>query len=384
MGFTAVVAAVPESLRVTRYLVGDQPRDESLLDVDLVGDAPYGPLTHKADLTPSLSDRYVWELPIRESPADAAAAVTPELLEALSSAPAETRITIGGGWVVAELWHYRWEAAELDGLCRTAAAVAEAMRRAAAALPDLEPGAGLPDPPQTQLSGWLDQMAAQVESAQPPPDVEVAARAYVEHAHENPYAKERRFRHGRAAFVLVFVFFVIPWAVIGFLVEGVIVGVAAGLAALALAVGLARLMGGRAHEQVSAAHASAWGFEAFVAGYARSRGLWLEDEQELRRRLTFPLRGGPQVSMRGELADGVEGRLVLWRDSSDPEVLSRLWNLALAPAPPGDTPEASERRWRVWRVGDWLLVGEPTDRKGRSLVALDDLRREAARLARSD
>ena len=164
---------------------------------------------------------------------------------------------------------------------------------------------------------------------------------------------------------------------IGVVVEGLIVGAAAGAAALALAIGTAKVIGGRAHAKVASHHAHTWGLEAFAREYARTRGLWLEDDQEFRRRFRAPLHGGPQFSMRGQMADGVDGRLVLWRDGSDPQTLERIWNLVLVPAPAGEV-EAPDEKLHLWRAGDWLVVGEPSDDANRSLTALDSLRRRAA------
>ena len=380
-GFTAVVAEVPESLRVTRALLGDHPRDKSKLTAAIEGKAPYGPLSQEADLTPSLRERYVWELLIREDPVAVAEAFTPELIDALASAPEETKIVVQGGWVVAELWHYRWETAELDGLCRTASAVADAMRTAAAALPGIEPGAALPGPPPNQIERWLDQMVAQVEWPRPPDNVKEAAQAYADHASESPYAERRGRRQAVAVFVPAFVVFVIPAAVIGFGSEGTVVGAIATLATIALAAGLTFLFGRRVREGVAATHSHDWGLEAFAREYARSRRLALEDTQEFRRRFKSPLHGGPQFSMRGRLGGEVDGRIVLWRDSSDPESGSRIWNLAMVPAPAGATPSAPESGLHVWRVDDWLVVGEPTDDERRSVAALDALGRRAVALA---
>ena len=363
MGFTAVVIDALESLRVTRWLVGDVPREESRFEVDLVGEAPYGPMTQTADLTPSLADRYTWRLPIRERPEDAARAFSPGLVNALAAAPAGTRVTVQSGWVVTELWHYRWDPAELDGLCRTGCAVANAMREAAAALPELESGVGLPDPEANRVQRWIDEMVAQVDWPSPPDSVAAAAEAYAGHAERSAYARERGFRVGRAVFVAIFVFFVIPWGVIGYVVEGLLVGILAALAALLLATGLTRIKSSQAKGKVSKEHAYAWGLEAFAREYAHSRGLWPEDVQEFRKRFSPPLHGGPQFVMRGRLpGDGeAEGRIVLWRDGTDPEVLERLYNLVVVTAAGGGIRVLSER----------------TDDTARTPAALDSLARRA-------
>jgi hypothetical protein len=361
MGFTAVVIDALESLRVTRWLVGDAPRKDPKLDVDLVGETPYGPMIQEADLTPSLADRFAWRMPIRERREDVVRAFSPALVDALAAAPEGTRITVQSGWIVAELWQYRWEASELDGLCRTACAVAGAMLKAAAALPDLEPGAALAAPESNQIQRWMDQMVAQVDWPEPPASVAAAVEAYAEHARQSPHARQRRFLAGRAAFIAVFVFFVVPWAVIGYVVEGVLAAVGAGALALAIAVTLTLVVGGRAHKRVSEEHAHGWGLEAFGREYARSRGLWPEDVQEFRKRFAPPLHGGPQFVMRGRLPGDVDGRIVLWRDGADPERLERLYNLVLVPDATG-----------------WSITSEPTDDAARTVEALDALARKAA------
>lgn len=56
-----------------------------------------------------------------------------------------------------------------------------------------------------------------------------------------------------------------------------------------------------------AARARPWGVEAFVRGYAASRGLTVEDPEVVRRRFDSPVRGRAVAALHGP-----DGHLLLW------------------------------------------------------------------------
>ena len=128
--------------------------------------------------------------------------------------------------------------------------------------------------------------------------------------------------------------------------------------------------------------AEAWGREAFAREYARARGLRIEDAEQVRRRIPIPLPGRPERSMYGRLGEGVDGRLVLWRDRTHPESGNRAMNLALVPAPSASPPAAREP-YEVAQAGGWLIVAHDLGTGGRTAAALDALSVEADRLARA-
>jgi hypothetical protein len=60
-------------------------------------------------------------------------------------------------------------------------------------------------------------------------------------------------------------------------------------------------------ESERTARARPWGVEAFVRGYAASRGLTLEDAAVVRRRFDSPVRGHAVAALHGH-----DGHLLLW------------------------------------------------------------------------
>jgi hypothetical protein len=104
--------------------------------------------------------------------------------------------------------------------------------------------------------------------------------------------------------------------------------------------------------------------------------MYLEDPDEFRRRFPMPVTGSPQRVMRGEIAPGVEGRVVLWRDRNLKE--KAFVNMAIVAAPPSQ----AQPPYTATPTSDgWLVVTENVDRSGRSLARLDAIAAEAARLA---
>jgi hypothetical protein len=106
--------------------------------------------------------------------------------------------------------------------------------------------------------------------------------------------------------------------------------------------------------------------------------MYLEDPDEFRRRFPMPLPGSPQRVMRGELADGVEGRVVLWRDRNLPE--RGFVNMAIVAA----APAAAQPPYTAAPADDgWLVITEQVERSGRTVARLDAVAAEAARLAKA-
>ena len=92
-----------------------------------------------------------------------------------------------------------------------------------------------------------------------------------------------------------------------------------------------------------------------------------------------PLAGHPERSAYGALAGKVEGRIVTWRDPTDPETFDRALDLALVAAVDGDR-RAARDGFEAIRAGDWLVVVHELGSGARTMAGLDALSAEAARL----
>ncbi|RKQ90364.1 hypothetical protein C8N24_0166 [Solirubrobacter pauli] len=199
--------------------------------------------------------------------------------------------------------------ARLDMLCRAASAFADAIAMVVAREPGLDVHAPVAPLADSERRRWTAWGAAQVRWDAPPADFDTAVAAYA-----------RIVRGGARRFGLVAgaLFFLIATLVVAtLLVAGVATGFAAGgvfSAAFAVwalwriaraAVGLGRELSDDQRD----AHARPWGLEAFVTGYATSRGLVVEDPRVAQRRFDCPVRGRAVAALHGP-----DGHLLLWLD----------------------------------------------------------------------
>ena len=76
----------------------------------------------------------------------------------------------------------------------------------------------------------------------------------------------------------------------------------------------------------------------------------------------------------------MDGRIVWWRDRSDPDTGDRAMMLALVPAPAGDTATPTPPHG-LERAGGWLVVVHDLGTGARTLAGADALRADAVRLA---
>jgi hypothetical protein len=334
---TAVVAPSPDGRRVVRELTGQaRAKGSYVIGSDL--EKPARELSYdKIELPPSLGGRSEWTVWKYDDKDAVAVLFDPELVEAIERAPEHRSVTLRDGMLVVEANGYLTDPADLDALLRPACLLAERLRAAAGRLRPLAPGEALPPPADTPLRRWVTEQAARVSWTDPPPDVPTAINASRDSRIKPPGFVARRLRKALA-----------PMAS----------GPSDPLPA----------------DQVG-------GFEAFVAAYADARRYEPEDPDELRRRVTFPFPGLPQACLRGYLGGSVPGRIVLWRDGTD--VGERCFlNLALVQPPAGAAASATAQApFAVSSADGWLVVSERVDQAGRSLVRLDALAAEAARIA---
>jgi hypothetical protein len=121
-----------------------------------------------------------------------------------------------------------------------------------------------------------------------------------------------------------------------------------------------------------------WGLDAFAAGYARTRGLTLEDHNAFRRGFAAPLSGMPLRVWRGPLAQGVSGRLAFWIDRTD---RSRpAYALVGIVAFAGEAAPVIDGYATALRDGV-LVIWHPVPAQGRSAARLDALRTTLAVVA---
>jgi hypothetical protein len=399
-GYTAVVAMLPEGRRVTRDLEAI-PRQERMAEgqkaTAVIGPKEsialeFGPVHKEIDLTPSMRERYRWEMWAEDDERLVTQAIDLSVVARLDAVPEETAVTVRGGMLVVEAFGLFVDPGVLDSLARLASGIAERLRRMAAWMPRLEPGTALQPPADTRLHRWATAGAALVDWPQPPPDVAAAIAAYGPVAKKDPVGEGTSGKAGRSTFVMM-----LGIAVIAGLAGGGGGAIAGALGAPGGAVGLGTLgfligfgvmlligslyslaVRGGVRSSELEIRTKAWGLQAFAAGYARARGLEEEDREELRRRLTLALPGTPHRSLRGRLPGGMEGRLVLWQDHLQPPERQYV-NLALVPAS-GIEPDALAAPFATAQADGWLAVYERVDDSGRSITRLDALAAEAARL----
>jgi len=223
--------------------------------------------------------------------------------------PAGVQVEVEYGSVCAWLEGRVTDPARLDALCRAASAFADALAAEAARWPELDAGAPVGPPADTERRRWVEAGAERIEWSAPPADVDTAIAAYGRVV----AGPARRF--GVVAGLVFFVVAVLAAAACllvgvrtGFALGGV---VTAALAAWGLwrivraAVGTARELSAAERD----ARARPWGLEAFVRGYAQPRGLTVEDPAVVQRRLDSPVRGHAVAALHGPA-----GHLVLWLD----------------------------------------------------------------------
>ncbi|MBE2319339.1 hypothetical protein DVA67_025405 [Solirubrobacter sp. CPCC 204708] len=199
--------------------------------------------------------------------------------------------------------------AAMETLCQTALDVAEAIQAEVMRQPQLEAETAVAPPPRSEWRQWVEAGAARVRWTTPPADVDSAVAAYA------PLVRSRARRFGVISGLLFFVVAAVLTAAA--LYVGVRTELAAGGAITAAFAAwalwrIARAAVGTARELSAAerdARARPWGLEAFVQGYAASRGLAVEDPAQVQRRFDCPVRGRAVAALHG-----ADGHVLLWRD----------------------------------------------------------------------
>ena len=195
--------------------------------------------------------------------------------------------------------------AQLEALCRAASAVADAITAEVIRDPELEVETPVAPPADDARRRWVVAGAAKVRWDNPPTDFGTAVAAY-----ERVAAKSGRGLVFGGLFFLAAALF----GAFG-LFTGVRTGwvLSAGVVTVLVASMLWRAL--RAAMQVSRdlsegerdARARPWGLEAFVTGYARSRGLTVEDPVLVQRRFDSPVLGHAVAALHG-----ADGHTLLW------------------------------------------------------------------------
>jgi hypothetical protein len=371
---TVTVATLLEGTRIARGFYGEThpPRELNLARREFGDDER---------VVGTRDGRFTWTIPTETDDALFQELFDARVVAAMARLPRDDRLTVSqreGSLSIALLDRHTTDAAELDALCEATAALAASTRRVAQSQRQLAPGDVLPEPRATPYRQWARTGAANIDWPRPPATLDEAVTAYGHVAASDP-AVARRRRRGRAVMLGLFGLIALFGAAVSGAAGGLALGIVAFVIVFGLGVALALLVGRSLAGSESSFRTEAWGLEAFAAGYAASRGFYLEDPQELCRRFTMPLFGSPQRAMRGELAPGVPGRIVLWRDRNDPTPLPYV-NVALVPGTlaPGAAPE---RLFGAVQAGPWIVVYEKSSRQVRSIQRLDALAAEAVRLA---
>lgn len=312
-------------------------------------------------------------------------ATTLELLaggssRALAEAPGGVEVEIEYGvlcvWVGRELT----DAAELDALCRAASAVALGARAVAVRNPPLAAEYPAVAPAPTDRRRWIEAGVATVEWPAPPADVPEAVAAY-----ERVVRGRARRVGGLIALALLVLALAGSAAAIwiglktGMAAGGAITGIFAAVLFAGIVRSVSRAGREIARDEIDA-RARPWGFEAFVRGYAATRGMTREDPDAVRRRLVSPLRGRALAALHGRLGGCVDGHLLIWLEPGA-GTPARQWLLAVVAAP-GRVP-APPAPFQAQVSGDMLVVGVPVDERDRSAAALDRLAAVAGSLATS-
>ena len=364
--WTVVMARVLDGIRVARDM---EARPD--WGVVLEFGREFGPEYKQIE-----QDGLTWKAPVEED----------ETLvrEAVRGLPTDRYYSLREGMVVVAVKGVIDDREALYQHCLAASAFADGLHRVARLQRPLLAGDVLTAPRSTPYRDWVAAGAAQVQWRDPPPDLDSAATGYAGVARRDPQV-ERRARRGRRIVLGLFAAIALFAGALTYAAAsaaGGIAPVAVGAigfgVVMAIGLLLARFMGRGAGGAEAHFRREAWGLAAFANEYARSRGLYLEDPDEFRRRFPMPLTGSPQRVMRGQLADGVDGRVVLWRDRNVPE--RGFVNMAIVAAP----PSTAQPPYTATPAADgWLVISEQVDRSGRTVARLDGVAAEAARLAKA-
>jgi hypothetical protein len=376
---TVVVARLPERSRALcelRVTPGARAELKALFSFDASdGDTPLAlPATGVQEAT---RGPHTFRINPPEDDATLDAVAGPDMLTALAHAPADTQVEYVDGVLCVWARGIVEDHAALDALCAVALCVQRGIRAAVARHGELDPAVALP-PPAGVRQRWLDEHVARVPWERPPASVADARAAYT------PLVSARAGRSGSRArtWVLLLgllgsVLWVLGAIFFARLLDDPIALIAAPFGFLYGVYKTVRIAFESAdevaHDEVMA-QVGPWSLEAFARGYARARGLTIEDPDALRHRFTSPVGGRPLRAMQGDLGGGVQGHVALWRDW----VANAHWLVAVVGAPPGE-PRATPP-YQAARSGRLLVVGRQVGDEQRSAAALDALLAEARRL----
>ena len=288
-----------------------------------------------------------------------------------AAAPPKTRIELRDGALCVAARGVITDAGALEGLCRLAAAVADAVARVVAGYAPLDPARGLPAPRDSPRARWLDQGVRTIDWPAPPPSVPAAVAAYADTVRAQARRQGGRIRRIAlvAGGILLGLWVLIDLAVLAlFGSPPVVLWIATIVSALILLPGLfggARSVGADVIASHIGSRARPWGVEAFARGYAAARRMSLEDIDEFRQRFDSPLPGRPLKV----LYDAIGLRLVLWL--SRYELPPQHWLMAVLPAPA--TAPAPVDGYVVEVRGGCLVIAVQVGDDGRSGAALDTL-----------
>jgi hypothetical protein len=378
---TVVVARLPERSRAVCELnvtPGATGSVQALFSLDVSGDTP---LTIPGSGVQQVArGSHTFRLNPPEDEETLEAIASPDTLTALAHAPQDTRVEYVDGVLCVSAAGIIEDAGVLDTLCAVAMGIVNGIRAAVARHGELDAGAPLPAPAASARQQWLDAGVARVRWERPPAGILDARAAY------EPLVAGRAGRSGRRArtwVLLIGLLASLVWVAvsIGFalIIDDPIALLAAPfgfLYGIYKTVRIASESGGEVTADEVTAQAGPWALEAFARGYARARGLTIEDPDALRHRLTSPVAGRPLRAMHGDLGGGVTGHLALWRDW----VRDAHWIVAVVAAPSGPAPEAAAP-YQASRSGSLLVVGRQVTDAQRTAAELDALAAEARRLA---
>lgn len=303
------------------------------------------------------------------------AIATPEVRDALSLLPRETRVECESGRLCAFVRGCAITDGQLlDALCRLASGLAEGMSGVASSDPPLDPGQPLPEPPETKRTKWLREGAGLVEWPTMPASVVAAQQAY------RPIVKKKAARtgwwtYGIASIALLFLTLISAagWMFGSWLWGTPVIGVIGACFILLGGIKMANReglkIGQAAIDDRVEACAIPWGIEAFTREYSKHSGLTVEDPDELRHRLRLASPGRPQMAWHGDLGGGVRGHLSVWIDPTN------------SPAPPRFRLVAAlgeridpDGRFEVEDADGLYVVSTEIDSIGRAAERLDDFR----------
>lgn len=362
--WTVVLARVLDGIRVARDMEA-RPDWGTVIDFEREYGPEYKEIEHKG---------LTWKAPVEEDETI--------VRQAVDAVPPDRHYSLREGMVVVAEHGIKTDREELYQLCLAAAAFADGLHRVAREQRPLRPGDALPEPRSTPYRDWAEAGAAKVQWRDPPPDLDSAATGYAQVARQDPQVA-RRARRGRRIILGIFGAIALFGGAISYASTSatgagaaLAVGVFGFAVLMLIGIVLARFAGRGAGEGEAQFRREVWGLAAFANEYARSRGMYLEDPDEFRRRFPMPVPGSPQRVMRGELPGGAEGRVVLWRDRN----VGKFVNMAIVAAPPAG---AQAPYTATPADGGWLVVTEQVERSGRTVARLDAVAAEAARLAKA-